>query len=173
MKRTLYSLLLIFLLSCGKQPQNSSNVFVYMQDQTIKESLLLAVRDSSLLLKTYSASADGTFINESVKISDISFVYLAPEKEALYGSTGLVLGGIGGCAAGALYSEIAPYSDGYSILAYGLIGFLGGIIVGPITGCLVYKGNHTYYPYRSTEREFLRKQSVFPQGEPDELKKIK
>jgi hypothetical protein len=177
MKRTLYSLLLIFLLSCGGNPRmmdNPDGTFYFMKNGNLIDGALIAVRDSSLLIRRYWGMRDTSLSNSYMvlPLSEIDFVEFGYHDNSGGGILGFLTG-----AAAAVATVIgignSHGSDETTITMLSSLAFYGGGILGCYGGCYLDKEGSRYYPYRKNDLKYLRTRSAHPNGEPEELKKIK
>jgi len=178
MKRTLYSILLIFLLSCGGNPRQMDNpdgTFYFMKNGNLIDGSLMSVRDSSLLIRRYYGLRD-TSLSSSfmvLPLSEIDFVEFGYHDHAGGGILGTLIGGTAGTlTAIGLTDAHGGEADASSALLYTL-GIYGGAFLGCYTGCYIDKESTRYYPYRKDDLKYIRTRSAYPGGEPEELKKIK
>lgn len=177
MKRTLYSFLLMFLLSCGgnhRQMDNPDGTFYFMKNSTIIDGALISVRDSSLLIRRYFGMRD-TSLSSSymvLPLSEIDFVEFGYHDHAGGGILGFLVGAAAGVASVVGIGTAHGSNEITSILLSNL-GFYGGGILGCYAGCYLDKEGSRYYPYRKDDVKYLRTRSAYPNGEPEELKKIR
>lgn len=177
MKRTLYSLLLIFLLSCGGNPRqvdNPDGTFYFMKNGDLVDGSLLSVRDSSLVISRYYGYRD-TLLNRSIMVlplSEIDFVEFGYHDHAGGGILGFLIGGL--AAMGTVFGIADAHgSDDIETAGWASLAFYAGGILGCNAGCYLDKEGTRYYPYRKDDLKYIRSRSAYPNGEPDELKKIK
>lgn len=177
MKRALYSLLLIFTLSCGGNPRQMDNpdgTFYFMKNGNLVDGSLMAVRDSSLLIRRYFGLRD-TSVSSSymvLPLSEIDFVEFGYHDHAGGGILGFLIGAAAGM--GTVFG-IADAHGGDEIESAALasIGFYAGGFLGCNAGCYIDKESTRYYPYRKEDLKYIRTRSAYPSGEPEELKKIR
>ncbi len=162
MKRALYSLLLIFLLSCGRSPTVSHSVSVFMTDGKSYDGWLISVKDSTLEI----AVADDTSTSRmKMPFSQVELVLL--RKDGKWGAFGL--GSATGCFGGAAIgvSMFGPSGTGeYSYLSdigrgfAGLFGSAIGAVAGGIIGCQIQHEANKYYLYKAKDLEYLKTVAV-------------
>lgn len=177
MKRTLYSLLLIFLLSCGGNPRQMDNpdgTFYFMKNGNLIDGALMSVRDSSLLIRRYYGLRD-TSLSSSymvLPLSEIDFVEFGYHDHAGGGILGFLVGALAGM--GTVFGIADAHgSDDIESAGWASLGFYAGGILGCYAGCYIDEQSTRYYPYRKEDLKYIRTQAAYPGGEPEELKKIK
>lgn len=177
MKRTLYSLLLIFLLSCGGNPRQMDNpdgTFYFLKNGNLVDGTLIAVRDSSLLVRKYDSYMDtsASFRYIVIPLSSIDFVEFGYHDHAGGGILGFLIGGAAGMAT-VLGLADAHGDNIFTTLFIASLAFYGGGFLGCSAGCYLDKEGSRYYPYRKDDLKYIRTRAAYPNGEPEELKKIK
>lgn len=176
MKRTLYSLLLVFLLSCGssRQANNPDATYYYLKDGNLLDGALIAVRDSSLLVRKYYGFMDTTAGKDYIVIptSSVDFIEFGYHDHAGGGILGFLIGALAGM--GTVFGIADAHgSDEIESTLLVSIGFYAGGILGCNAGCYIDEQGSRYYPYRKDDLKYIRTRSAYPDGEPDELKRIK
>ncbi len=154
---------------------NPDGTFYFMKNGNLIDGALIAVRDSSLLIRRYWGMRDTSLSNSYMvlPLSEIDFVEFGYHDNSGGGFLGTLIGGTAGTlTAIGLTNAHGGEADASSALLYTL-GIYGGAFIGCHTGCYLAKEASRYYPYRIDDLKYIRSRSAHPAGEPDELKKIK
>jgi hypothetical protein len=180
MKRIAYSLLLIFLLSCGNAvPSSRSHVIIQFRDSIIHDYFLLSVRDNSLVVAPYSEEGEtvSTLIKSAfvIPMEKIELVLHRGETtsgDILLPASGLGVGGyIAGCYSGGGLNCLG--SGGAHASDYALYGMGIGCGLGAAAGYLISSQDRQFQPSKKTDMEKLRSEySFFKIVEPIELQNI-
>ncbi len=159
MKRALYSLLLIFLMSCGTSPTVSHLVSVYLSAGTVTDGKLISIKDSALVI---AVADDTSYSRMKIPFSQVEFVLLRKD-----GKWNAIMGGCGtGCLGGAVLGYGLSHTDkpdtgllklqgAGEILSMGLVGTIGAI-AGGIIGCEIQHGSNRFYLYKAKDLEYLK-----------------
>lgn len=175
MKRTLYSFLLIFLLSCGTRPAEENIVAVHLNNGEIHDGVLLYVRDRSVLLQEQLHLQDSslsTIVNiPTSNIHSVEIIRPSNWEAPVFGG---LFGGALGCGAATLVKADRS-NEGYlnfGELERGMIGFAIGAGLGIVAGVVIDNIPETISPENPSKWKRLHLYAKFPNEEPDELKKI-
>lgn len=168
-KRIAYSLLLIFALSCGSQDQQQNHVItIEMRNSPVQDYSLLAVRKEGVVVRSESSS----YVESKPKFiafSKIEKMYQTTNTGAGGALRGTLMGllpGAGMLFAGKQRGDINLGGTGILLMPIGAVA--GGII-----GCNSSKSKNDFNPSSENSRQKLTSISLYPNGEPAELEKIK
>ncbi|MEP7233952.1 MAG: hypothetical protein ABI778_01530 [Ignavibacteriota bacterium] len=185
MKRIGYSLVLIFLLSCGVGGPTSDNlVTVQLKDSTLAplNYYLLSIRDEAIVVSPgiEDRTMNSLIVHAEVipfrKIATISFHHDANFwNVALPGCGGAVFGTcVGGVIASATKSTSSDPNEQLSrALGYGLVGELIGLAAGITLGLILNDYDKLLYPSSLNETPQIRRHAIFNYTQPPELQRIK
>ena len=184
MKRIAYSLLLIFLLSCGSSnPSSHKRITVQFRDSIIKDYFLLAVRDSSLVIARYRKGNidmdDLIAESQNVPLNKIEKIY---DKGSGYPSS--IVFPLLGCAACAECAATPIHfgSDGGGMTDAELkivhqnqilFPFIGAVAGGLFGYYAFYRDKEISFQTQDDIKKFRMWYAIFPDREPPELRKIK
>lgn len=159
MKRAVYSLLLIFVLSCGGNPRqldNPDGTFYFMKNGNLIDGALISVRDSSLIISPYRTMYDTSDANKSLplRVSDIEFVEFGYHDNAGGGILGFIIGGLAGMGAGYGLADAHNSNGDYPMLP--MLDCYAGAAAGTAAGCYLDKQGSRYYPYRKEDVTYLK-----------------
>lgn len=163
MKRALYSLLLIALLSCGKTAEESHHVVVHSSYGNTVDGYLMSVSDKALVMFLPSPSDVEITGYTSVLFDTVSYVRPVDEPQT---AVPIVLGLLG-CVAGGLIGSEIESAPGHAIGSTATwVGGLAGAAIGVTTGILL-NNMEKYLSPRNTEdlqyiRAIARERSVNP-----------
>jgi hypothetical protein len=166
MKRALYSLSLVFLLSCGTAPEQSHVASVHLRNGDIEGGWLTAVRTDALEMDVISGNADTTSHHSIViPFTDVDFVRLRTDGTLSAFALGMGIGTVGfgtiGYVAGSGSNDVFFLPPMRYIAAFGG-GLLGGI-AGGLTGCLIQQSANDYSVNKTSDVEYLRSISLHPE----------
>ncbi len=176
MKRIAYSLLLIFLLSCGSKSELKGNrINVFFRDSlTIPhEYYLLFVRDSALVVAPGFYDAPGKPI--TIANSKINHVLHSGDGKV----KAMFLGGIIGCTtAAATVGIIGIHNRGNTEGGLGIgvtaaVAAAPALVLGMIIGYNLAADEDKYNLEKEGDRYELGGYAKYPDTEPLELQKIK
>ena len=152
----------------------SRQVTAYVENNYSISGAFLSIGDDSVLI--YSEDCEGRTLSSNclIKIDNTRI-----KKLVIYGDSNVgnsvvsftVIGGIVGGTFGALTS-----SGSFQALGAGaglLVGLGAGLLTGLIYGSVTSEPDVVIQPFTEGNIKGLSQYSVFPYGEPDELKKIK
>jgi hypothetical protein len=167
MKRALYSLLFLLLMSCGTSSHlQGSRIEILFKDSVIKSYQLLSVRDSSLVVHSYDLAE---FNPQIISFSKVNRIYHSVD--------GKKFGGIIGCAAFSLpifYGSVPLFALLIPNLGYGAyILFLPSMVLGYIIGYSVANDNGTFDLQDKIDLYSIKAFAKYRNNEPPEIKDIK
>lgn len=172
MKRIAYSLLLIFVMSCGSTSSKPDNLItLQFRDLSMKKYFLLAMRDSSMLVSSIDSILDFSSV-QKIYFSEIARV----RKVRSAVPSGAFAGTAIGLAAGAITAPYIIHSQGEARQGDFFIQelFAGGTaVVGGMIGCIASGDQIAYDMTDPADRESLKQFPLFREGEPPQLQKIK
>jgi hypothetical protein len=106
-------------------------------------------------------------------LSEIDFVEFGYHDHSGGGMLGFIIGGLAGTLTGLGIADAHGGNSSSYEITYPMLGCYSGAALGCTAGCYVDKESTRYYPYRKDDLKYLRTNSAHPNGEPEELKKIK
>jgi hypothetical protein len=164
MKRIAYSLLLIFLLSCGTRSTLQENhIRVFFRDSTSQVFDLLFVRETALVVQ--SGKSNETSL---IPFSGIDHVNINVHGRRNGSLLGFFLGSVGTAALG-----VAILPAGYAILSWLIFVTLPATIAGPIIGTAISSDEAAFNLDKIHDRQELGSYAKYPDYEPPELQTIK
>jgi hypothetical protein len=175
MKRIVCFIFLVILMSCGTKPEAEEHrIRIEFRNSVSHEYHLLSVRDSGLLVVAGYDKIDDS--PQFISFSRIKNTYYYTGGK----STGMLLGGLIGCTAGAGTVIAIGLSQPPGVIQGGegvAVGaaFIGLIAIAPgmIIGYLVTSDEKTFDISNTYDRDKLRFYARYPDIEPPELQKIK
>ncbi len=154
-------------------------VAVYTINQNIVSGNLVTISNSSTLLYNEDCNGNNFNVNCITRIDNADINKLIIEGESDIGMTtlwGTLIGlGVGpaiGAISGAIYNDndlSIGMGAAYGLVIGPIVGLFGGLIYGAVTST----ADIIIEPFSEDDIKGLSQYAIFPNGEPEELKKIK
>lgn len=157
MKRVSYSLLLIFLLSCGTTLEVLDDASVYLIDGNRVDGMLMSVKDSVVEVELNDLPTN-TLTRMKLPFSQIDYILLPNNGSAWWltgGAAGCLSGSAIGCGVGSIYKNNSSSEYPFSVFL-ATVGGLVGAAAGSIIAYEIDRHSNIYYLYKEKDLEYLR-----------------